>query len=676
MFSSLLKRARAASRSLRFKITWSAILAVAVSSIISNQIIFLTTSAQVRERTNKALVRSNFLLTFAVESWRQEVFKSLQLLSLNSSFRELNLPEMRDVFNVLRINYPNRRIAVWSPDGRLLLSSEPGGEGEVNQYVFNNSAFQDALRGNQTLQVLGANPKTRSCVFAARAIYPESVGALTGGARPKAILTFCLPFFLAEGDPGLSTDIEKTDSSGQVGKNRDVISMHKGQYVGSEFMMVRNNGYVVFPLTSDNDLVSGQSPASIKRGPWGPFVAFAMSRSPENHSFEITASGRKFIVVKRWLPDRRWAVLSIANRDTALRGLQAALEKLSRLQFATLLIVALVLYRVSGGTVEPIRRAGEAIRKISRGDFRAHIADERDDEVGDLFRDINATGALLSSYLESEKSHAADEQQIATAQQIQQSFLIKKLPESESFELAADFLPAYDIGADWYDSLRVGRFLYVIVADVCDKGVPSALFMSVFRSLLRSNILAEAGVMGEDRSVDLARVMTLVNEYMAINHAEACMFATIFAASYDTQTCLLQYVNAGHEAPIVLRGNDLAPRFESLEPTGPAVGLFVGARFSSGKITLSPGDLLFTFTDGLTDARSPADDGWGRHRLVDFLLQLQPEGRHPQAVLEQVLALVALHQAGAARYDDLTVLTLRILSAEVSSKDQVVLLPA
>jgi serine phosphatase RsbU (regulator of sigma subunit) len=658
------------TRSLQFRIAWGAILAVALSSLTADTVIYLTTAQQVRDRTIASLTRSNYLLSFAVAHWRQEIFKSLELLSLDQSFRNLNTEAMADTLKALRLSEPNRQISVWSPDGRLIISggTEPG-KGLRNGHVFRNPAFQEALKGNTTLQVLGADGATKSCLFAASAIYPEGVIDKTEITAPKAIVTLCAPFFLAEDDAGLAYSIEKTDSPESGAKQQELISMESQNYNGSEFMMVRNNGYVVFPLTSINDWISSLSPAEIRRSPWGPFVDFALSGKPDNQGLELVASGKTFIVVKRWLPDRHWVVLSIVSRDTALRGLNLALRKLRAFQVVTMLIVALVLIRISGEIVKPIRKASQAIRKISQGDFKIHVEDQRDDEIGELYKDINATGNLLSSFVAREKGHAVAEQQIATAQQIQQSFLLKSLPESDFFEIAADSLPAYEVGADWYDSLKVGHFLYVIVADVCDKGVPSALFMSVFRSLLRSNILTQAREAGLGQPADLAHATRLVNEYMSENHGSTCMFATIFAACYDTQTGQLTYVNAGHESPLVLRNLDTEAKLESLDPTGPAVGLFPGAQFLNSTTTLAPGDLLFTFTDGLTDARSPAEQGWGIQRLQDFLLQLQSDARHPAAVLQQVFKLIENHQGSAERFDDLTVLLLRVTATEPVAAD-------
>ncbi len=654
------------TRSLQFRMAWGAILTVALSSLAADTVIYRTTEQQVRDRTVATLTRSNYLLAFAVAHWRQEIFKSLELLSLNESFRTLNVASMTDTLRTLRLIHPNREISVWSPDGRLIVGGNADERGLRNEHVQKHPAFQEALKGNMTLQVIGRNNLTKPCLFAANAIYPEGAKAAAELVAPKAIVTLCAPFYLAEDDRDLSADIERTDAPQQGTKKQNLISMQNGNYSGSEFMIIRDNGYVVFPITSVNDWISGQSPTEIRNGPWGPFIRFALSREPDDQGLEIVTNGQTFIVVKRRLPDHRWVALSIVNRDTAMHGLNVALNKLRAFQAATILIVAFILYRVSGEIVKPIRKASQAIRKLSRGEFETHIDDQRNDEIGDLYKDINATGHLLNSFVALEKSHAVAEQQIITAQQIQQSFLLKNLPKSDYFELAAASLPAYEVGADWYDSLRVGHFLYVISADVCDKGVPSALFMSVFRSLLRSNILtqSQAKGTGTDRPADLGLVMTLVNEYMAENHGDTCMFATIFAASYNTQTGQLIYVNAGHESPLVLKG--LAPEatLEMLNPTGPAVGLFAGARFLSSEITLAPGDLLFSFTDGLIDARSPSGQGWGQQRLQDFLLQLQQEARQPTAVLQQVLEVVASHQGLADRFDDLTVLTLRIKAIE------------
>ncbi|MFM7314812.1 MAG: HAMP domain-containing protein [Cyanobium sp.] len=427
ILAKLLNHAHQTGRSLRFRIAISAIAAVAASSLVADTIIYITTAQQVRQRAENTLVRINYLLAFAADHWRGEIFKSLELLTINASFQELNLTEIDELLKKLRIKDPNRRIAVWSPQGRLLVGDADSTRGMVDLHVFQNPAFQEALKGNRTLQVLPPDRDEEGCVFAAGPIPgPGPAAGSRDHPTPRAILTFCLPFFLAEDTQSLSADIEKTDQPGEGGaRNQDLISMQKGKYSGSEFMMVRRNGHVIFPLTAANDVISKQSAEQIRQGPWGPFVQLALSNQPDDIGLELRTRGQRFLVVKRSLPDRSWVVLSIVNRETAFRGLNAALDKLRLLQLATLGIVALVLYRVSGGIVKPIRQASAAIRRISKGDFSTQISHQRQDELGDLYDDINATGSLLSSYVSSEKNRAAAEQQLATAQQIQQSFLTK-----------------------------------------------------------------------------------------------------------------------------------------------------------------------------------------------------------------------------------------------------------
>jgi sigma-B regulation protein RsbU (phosphoserine phosphatase) len=199
----------------------------------------------------------------------------------------------------------------------------------------------------------------------------------------------------------------------------------------------------------------------------------------------------------------------------------------------------------------------------------------------------------------------------------------------------------------------------VVVADVCDKGVGAALFMALVRSLIRAYVqqryAATAGAGTADGVDALRESVILTNNYIGQNHAQMNMFATLFSAVLDPATGRLVYVNGGHNSPILFGGGRVKAR---LNPTGPAVGLVGGFQFAVGETRLDPGDLLFAFTDGVTDARDADGRFFGESRILAEL-----EGMAPSTSAEQVLgrlqeALVA-HIGIAAQYDDITMLALR-----------------
>lgn len=652
----LIQRLKSGTRSLRFLMASSSILVLGMAFGVADTVNYAMTSDQVREVAMRNYTRANYLLGYLLDGWLMEMRVSMQRIAGESAFRKLDITKMSLAFQDIGRDFPQRRIDIRARDGTSIMGSGKSEMSIPDALILSSPAFQSALRGSWSLDLLNQAGRRNSCLLAAQPVYAPA--AVPGRDVPLAVLTFCMPYYVFPGFSKSHRELEKLDDKAfTLYTPLHTISMTEGKYKGAEVIAVTKSGRVFFPFSTINNSVSSQSPEAIAAGPWGPFVRFGLSDVREDKVGTIRENGRRFQVVKHHISGRQLALVTIVNYGASpqSRILTSYLANL-----ATILMMAALIYFLSGLLVRPIQRASKAIRRISKGDFTAQIDASRQDEIGELYCDINATGALLSSYVASQKHLAAAEQQLATAQQIQQSFLIKTLPCSRSFDLAAEFHPAYEIGADWYDSLRIGRFLYVIVADVCDKGVPSALFMSVFRTLLRSNILSEAHDGPVDQPVDLGHVVWQVNEYMAANHGDTCMFATVFVASYDSDTGQLCYVNAGHELPQILRDLDGEARLEGLIQTGPAVGVFPGALFRSGATTLGPGDLLFTYTDGLTDARSTQGEGWGFQRLQDFLLQLQANARQPEAVLKQVLAAIERHQGAADRFDDLTVLILRI----------------
>jgi serine phosphatase RsbU (regulator of sigma subunit) len=257
-----------------------------------------------------------------------------------------------------------------------------------------------------------------------------------------------------------------------------------------------------------------------------------------------------------------------------------------------------------------------------------------------------------------ERLHARNlERELEIGRQIQASFLPESLPAEKGWEIAASFHPARQVAGDFYDafSLKSGR-LGLVVADVCDKGVGAALFMALFRSLIRASAdLAEHALPGVEDPVEraAARVRNAVvftNDYIARTHSSANMFATLFFGILDPATGALTYVNAGHEPP-VLRSREGGLR--RMPPTGPAVGLMPDRTFEVGRTQLAPGDLFLAFTDGVTEARNPSGQVLGEEPLLKLVQESRGSAAELLASIDRALAA---HGAGAESFDDVTIL--------------------
>jgi serine phosphatase RsbU (regulator of sigma subunit) len=254
-----------------------------------------------------------------------------------------------------------------------------------------------------------------------------------------------------------------------------------------------------------------------------------------------------------------------------------------------------------------------------------------------------------------ERLHAESlERELAIGREIQATFLPESIPQPDGWEIAARFEPARQCAGDFYDTfLLTGDRIGLAIADVCDKGVGAALFMALFRSLIRST--AEQAARDSESDEIVRRAVVGTNDYIARTHGRTNMFATLFFGIAETATGEIRYINAGHEAPLMLAASGAV--VATLAPTGPAVGLLPDSPFTVGKIDMARGETLFAYTDGVTDARGN-DEFFGRDRLL--ALTATPRST-AGGLLDVVASAVHGHVGNAERYDDVTMLAVRRL---------------
>ena len=252
--------------------------------------------------------------------------------------------------------------------------------------------------------------------------------------------------------------------------------------------------------------------------------------------------------------------------------------------------------------------------------LKSHLDDRFSFTV--VMRDITKRELAEVALRESEKA----EHELQIARNIQASFLPSTLPNAPGWEIDARFHPAKEVAGDFYDAFTLsgGRRIGFIMADVVDKGVPAALFMSLCRSLLRAfsqqhYSVSWSGVFddtlpgqrrrgkqkGRERVIPttgtlaLKNAVELTNKFILDNHMELNMFATMFFGMIDPATGSLAYINAGHNPPFIVGvGGEVKA---ALKSTGPAVGMFPGADFNIETARFDPGDVLYAYTDGVTE---------------------------------------------------------------------------
>jgi sigma-B regulation protein RsbU (phosphoserine phosphatase) len=250
------------------------------------------------------------------------------------------------------------------------------------------------------------------------------------------------------------------------------------------------------------------------------------------------------------------------------------------------------------------------------------------------------------------------EREFEIGRSIQQGFLPEAIPQPLGWQILASLKSAREVAGDFYDVFELSEDrVGLVIGDVCDKGLGAALFMTLFRSLLRAasnlDFYLRDGLDADGSSAArLRNAVRLTNNYIAETHGETGMFATIFFGILDLRTSRLSYINCGHLPPFIV---DRVGIKASLRPTGPIAGAMPDAEHRVVEVALAPGDLFFAYTDGVTEAENAAGEVLGIEEVVPLLVEPQPL----PALLSRVLARVEAHAEGVPQFDDITMLALR-----------------
>ncbi len=296
----------------------------------------------------------------------------------------------------------------------------------------------------------------------------------------------------------------------------------------------------------------------------------------------------------------------------------------------------------------PLRHRGHAIGCVLIVNAPDEVVDEISQET------LEALAGLATVAIENARLHQvalekkALERELSIARQVQLALLPARNPEGMGIRWASCYFPMGKVGGDYYDFVPGpdGR-LGVVVADVSDKGVPAALFMVATRNLVRR---------GGATLTDPAAVVREVNLALCEDTERyASMFVTLFYGQYEPKRREFRYGNAGHCPPLLLtQGED--PRW--LTAPGGVLGQFPEMEYVTGSVSLSPGDLLVFYTDGVTEATSPEHRLFGREglaRMVSAHRDLPVEDLVPLLVEE-----LRAHCAPCGFSDDLTLLVGRV----------------
>lgn len=264
---------------------------------------------------------------------------------------------------------------------------------------------------------------------------------------------------------------------------------------------------------------------------------------------------------------------------------------------------------------------------------------------------LSAIGAQVAIALERARlydlTHAQRlrlERELQMAREVQESLLPDPLPRIPGFTLAADWRSALEMAGDFYDVFELphGRW-GLVLADVSDKGAAAAMYMAMTRSLIRASAVSHTSP---------AAVLNEVNQRL-LAHSSSDMFVTLFYGVLEPEARTLTYANAGQNPPLLRRA---AGEIEHLTRTGPALGIMEGPEFSEAVLTLSAGDALIAYTDGLIDALNPQGEEYGTPRLLHAVAGA-PRSNAPDLLAHLSRDLATFVQS-IPPFDDVTLLIL------------------
>ena len=308
-----------------------------------------------------------------------------------------------------------------------------------------------------------------------------------------------------------------------------------------------------------------------------------------------------------------------------------------------------LLFDVIGRMGDRLRRFNEAmglythaLEALERHEFDPALLEELRNPLPDLVDFGETFGRMAEQILL--RRQRSDE--MASAAVIQHALLPRpaEFAAETGLDVFAAMTAARDVGGDWFElvALADGR-VAIGVGDVCGKGVPAALFTGITKTLIRINLR---------ESPDLIGAILKANAYLANNNA-AELFATLLYAAFDPRTGEAEFVSCGH-MPALLRRADAT--VEALAGGGLPVGLFETLRPKTARAVLRPGDLIYLYTDGVTEAEDVADAQFGEDRLIALLASGEPCAA--AGWIARIEDAVRDHARGRPRMDDITAVAL------------------
>ena len=519
--------------------------------------------------------------------------------------------------NNMQVEYNLSEVSIIDENGIIVQSTGTGFVGFDMSSGKQAAAFLDLLDGDPDTFVQAFQPMTRNDKVSMK----YAGAALKGGGFVQ--VGFSAARFQKEIDDEI-TGITKYRHIGTTGYMMIIDSKHNvvSETNGREDINLKDEGFIIDECGAEGTL--------IKTKLYGEDV----------HLMYTTTEGYYIVAV---IPNTEL----MNSRDISVY----VTSFMETLVFAVLF--ALIYWLIKRLVVENIHKVNQSLAQISSGNLNEVVNVRSNEEFAALSDDINSTVTTLKRYIA--EAAARIDKELHFANVIQASVLPSSFPAfpgRNDFDIYASMTPAKEVGGDFYDFYMLpGDRLAYLVADVSGKGISAAMFMMTAKTLIKS--LAE-------KEPDVSKVLTDANAELCRNN-EAEMFVTCWMGIIDLNTGVVTYSNAGHNPPAVRhQGGDY--EFLTGRHSFVLAGMD-GVRYRKSEFTLAPGDEIFIYTDGVTEATDAHNELFGDPRLLESLNA--HKGLDSMTLCKTVRADIDAFVGEAPQFDDITMLSLKISPKDV-----------
>ena len=498
-------------------------------------------------------------------------------------------------------------------------------------------------------------------------------------ADGSLVITFATPYYDKNGFAGVAAVSKSLNSlykymeDNNLDNNINFALNEKGEVMLSS----ENSG--TFAISKDHIDLRNSKEISLAK------EATNMALGKSNIAI-INDNGKEFFLAYAPVKSIGWSFGTLIKKDKVIKPAKKAKEivinksinlitniryhykKHSFLFLLSLVIIILILilvsFFVSKKTVKPILALTDGVKEIAKGNLDKSIEIKTDDEIELLANSINNMTSDLKNYMENLSKVTAEKERISTELNVARNIQLGCLPSIEpdfsnrkEFDLAVSIKPAKEVGGDFYDFYMLDdNHLAVTVADVSGKGVGAALFMMTSKTVLKNCAIFVSSAYSRGQEPDLSLIIEQANHQLSENNEEF-MFVTVFFGVLDLITGKFSYINAGHTPPMVYHKNEGGFSFIKNTEKNPVIGINQSAKFQEYNITLKTDDILFLYTDGITEAMNENEELFGEKRLK-FFLDIHPDKKTASQMLVTVTENIKKFVGNAQQSDDMTMLGL------------------